>query len=197
LEWLNDAGRLLPGTLFGGSDAKYVVANTRTIYVINTEGEVWAHEGWGDLSGGNKLNGPSLFGGNNDKYVLLDDNRILIINTLGEIWAHDLICTNLPLQEPPPLFTGVLCGPYTGAVSPDAVGGGYKLNGPSLFGATNDKYVVLVNELLLVINTSGDVWARSISGTTVSAGYKLSGPRLFGGPDDRYVVVYEAESPPR
>jgi hypothetical protein len=165
------------GSLFGGPDAKYVLTDSNMIYVINTKGEVWAHPWTANLSDGYKLSGPSLFGSPNDKYVLLDGNRILVINTLGEIWAHDLSCTH-------PIPQSYNC-------PPDTIGGGYKLNGPNLFGAANDKYVVLWYDLLFVINTSGEVWARQISSSTVGAGYKLSGPALFGGANDKYVVVYE------
>jgi hypothetical protein len=177
-------GDHLPGTLFGGPDAKYVLASD-FIYVINTQGEVWAHW-WGtSVSDGWKLNGPNLFGSPDDKYALLDYQggqfpfqRILIVNKQGKVWAHDLSCSVPPI---PPSFGCTI----------DTVGGGYQLNGPTLFGAPNDKYVVLHNDLLLVINTYGQVWARNITHSAVGAGYKLSGPALFGSSDDKYVVVYD------
>jgi hypothetical protein len=173
-----DAGSPLPGTLFGGPDAKYVLYDETAMmfYVVTTNGIVWAHP-LGQISGGYPLKGPSLFGAQNDKYVLLDGNRILVVNTRGQIWAHDLSCTN-------PIPQSFLC-------PPDTVGAGYMLNGPSLIGAPNDKYVVLANGRLMVINTFGEVWARNISASTVDAGYKLSGPTLFGGANDKYVVVYD------
>jgi len=175
-----DAGSPLPGTLFGGPDAKYVLYDERSMvfYVVTTNGVVWAHP-LGQISGGYPLKGPSLFGAQNDKYVLLDGYRFLVVNTRGQIWAHDISCTN-------PIPQSFLC-------PPDTVGAGYMLNGPSLFGAPNDKYVVLENGVLMVINTFGEVWARSISGSTVGTGYKLSGPTLFGGANDKYVVTYDLD----
>jgi hypothetical protein len=129
-------GNLEPGTLFGGPDAKYVLASD-FIYVINTQGEVWAHW-WGtSVSDGWMLNGPNLFGSPDDKYALLDYQggqfpfqRILVVNNQGKVWAHDLSCSHSPI---PPSFGCTI----------DTIGGGYQLNGPTLFGAGIDKYVVL------------------------------------------------------
>jgi len=42
---------------------------------------------------------------------------------------------------------------------------------------------------LAVINASGEVWARDLSGNSVGPGVKLAGPGLFGGPDDQFVVA--------
>jgi hypothetical protein len=173
-----DAGSALPGTLFGGPDAKYVLYDQTSamFYVVTTKGVVWAHP-LSQISGGYALKGPLLFGAPDDKYVLLDGNRILVVNTRGQIWAHYISCTN-------PVPQSFLC-------PPDTVGAGYMLNGPSLFGAANDKSVVLANGLLMVINTFGEVWARNISTSTVGAGHKLSGPTLFGGSNDKYVIAYD------
>jgi len=175
----------VPGSLFGGPDTRFVLSNGgRLIYIINTKGEVWAHYWTRDgVSAGYKLNGPSLFGRPDDKYIVWEagytyGGRILVVNRQGEVWAHDLSCSIPP--TPPSLFCTV-----------DTVGVGYKLNGPTLFFAPNDKYVVVANDLLMVINTYGEVWARKISHYTVGPGYKLTGPKLFGGNDDRFVVVYE------
>ena len=184
VEWFFDdtqisGGSPAAGTLFGGPDAKYVLADETSglLYVVTTGGKVWAHAWGGNVSGGYMLTGPSLFGAPDDKYVLLDGTRLLVVNMRGEVWAHDLACTH-------PVPQSFLC-------PPDAIGGGYLLAGPRLFGAANDKYVVLANGVLMVINTSGEVWARSISASTLGIPYKLSGPTLFGGANDKYVVVYD------
>jgi hypothetical protein len=170
----------LSGSLFDGSDAKYVLfgggcfKESPPVYVVNTSGEVWSHYYSSTTIGsGTKLNGLSLFGAPNDKYVVLDTYRILVINTAGEVWVHDLSNSN-PHQ---------VC-PY------DTVGTGYKLSGPGLFGAPNDKYVVSLNTILYVINNLGEVWAHSMSVSTIGGGVKLSGLTLFGAPNDKYVVTY-------
>jgi hypothetical protein len=67
-------------------------------------------------------------------------------------------------------------------VGVDAVGAGYQLLGPGLFGGPYDKYVVISGGRLLVSNTQGEVWARNLT--------HADGPGLFGGPDDKYVVTY-------
>jgi hypothetical protein len=81
--------------------------------------------------------------------------------------------------------------------NPGSLGNAAKLNGPSLFGATDDKYVVLDGNRILVINNAGEVWAHVLSRgsdptacmyDTVGAGQKLSGPGVFGATDDKYVV---------
>ena len=197
--WLHTAtdqsvfpGYHVPGSLYGRNDTRYVLSDGgRLIYVINTKGEVWAHYWTRDgVLDGSKLTGPALFGRSvllgrvsDDKYVVWDagytvGGRILVVTSVGEVWAHDLSCSIPPI--PPSLSCTV-----------DTVGAGYKLNGPTLFFAPNDKYVVLANDLLMVINTYGEVWARNISHYAVGPGYKLTGPKLFGGNDDRFVVVYE------
>jgi len=197
-----DAGLPLGGTLFGGSDAKYVtIASINDIsaffsrcpsifYVINSRGEVWRHPITSDgVSGGHKLDGPSLFVGSNDKYVVLDPGApsLLVINTLGEVWAHDLSGS---------LFQALVPGVPVCPNDFTTVGAGHKLNGPTLFSGPNDKYVVSARiagiNRLLVINTAGEVWLRDISGTTVGPGVKLDGPGLFRGSDDKYVVTYYA-----
>ena len=166
------------GSLFGGPDAKYVVDGGRchAVFVVNNGGEVWAHAlGPKSVGIGSKLNGPSLFGGPNDKYVVYDDlyKRLLVINTRGEVWAHDMRGSA-----------------SQGTCGFDTVGGGYKLNGPGLFGAPNDKYVVASGGRLLVINAMGEVWARNMAHSAIGSGVKLDGPGLFGGSDDKYVVAY-------
>jgi hypothetical protein len=177
-----DAATRIPGSLFGGPDAKYVLdgGNTNLVFVVNKKGEVWLHVvSSGGVGTGQKLNGPSLFGGPNDKYVVYDDfghPSILVITIQGEVWAHDL--------------SNASGGGF------DTVGAGHKLNGPALFGGPNDKYVVRSEGRLLVVNTLGEVWAHDLSNAsggvvdTVGAGYKLNGPALFGGPNDKYVIAY-------
>lgn len=178
------AGAKLPGNLFGGSDAKYVFRGPGDdrIYVVNNRGEVWTHH----LAGpGTKLNGTTLFGGPNDKYVVYDGARILVINTNGEVWAHDL-----SRSAPTP------SDQFVDHYAFDTIGDGYKLTGPTLFGAPNDRYVVSLGGRLLVINSIGEVWARDISRSSVAAGVKLNGPGLFGTPNDaKYVVGYRYEPP--
>ena len=183
-------GHHVPGSLFGAPDARFVLRDVRNnaVYVVNNKGEVWAHqlslaEG---VSVGYRLKGPSLFGGADDKYALLDSrfNRILVINKQGQVWAHDLSCSIPPV-------------PPSASCTVDTVGAGYKLNGPTLFGGPDDKYVVLANDLLMVANTEGEVWARTIAHSTVGAGHKLSGPGLFGGKDDRFVVVLDLNPIPQ
>jgi len=173
-------GNEAPGSIFGGPDAKYVLYDEgyHIIYVINTKGQVWAHD-FPNLGVGIQLMGPSLFGAPNDKYAVFDHDRILIINTAGQVWAHDL-------------YASGGCPPQTLVCpAPDSITGGYLLSGPSLFGGPNDKYVALAGNQLLVINSFGQVWARTISHNSVTAGHLLPGPGLFGGPGDKYVVVYD------
>ncbi len=177
------------GSLFGGPNAKYVLYNygCGEVYVVNTQGEVWAHSTSSTSVGiGRKLNGPSLFGGPNDKYVVFDGARILVINTQGEVWAHDLSSSNRPPNS-------LLGCEY------DTVGIGYKLAGPSLFGGPNDKYVACTggpDGYLLVINSLGEVWSRRLSRAAVGPGVKLNGPGLFGAANDKYVVTYQEPAPP-
>jgi hypothetical protein len=174
-----------PG-LFGGPDDRFVVASGHSIAVITTSGAFWPR-----VVGENNTIGPgfktsgSLFGGPNAKYVLYDYgcSKVYVVNTNGEVWAH-----SVPFQN-------------------GDVGIGRKLNGPSLFGDKNDKYVVLDGPRIgldrpriLVINTQGEVWAHDILSRnrppnslgcdydTVGGGYKLTGPSLFGGPNDKYVL---------
>jgi hypothetical protein len=73
----------------------------------------------------------------------------LVVNTKGEVWAHDLSSSK----------PGIFC--------PDSVSVGHTLHGPTLFGAPNDKYVVYYDGQLLVINTLGEVWARSVTSSAV------------------------------
>jgi hypothetical protein len=182
------AGSMRSGSLFGGPDAKYVVSkpgalvDTAYFFVVTTGGDVWIH--WvtsGNVDSGKKLEGPTLFGAPNDKYVVYDRGpvetpfgRILVINSLGEVWAHNLTL-NYPDQN--------------------LIGAGYKLTGPSLFGAPDDKYVLSEylpsgGARLLVINAFGEVWARNVSHFSVGPGVKLNGPGLFGTRGAKYVVVY-------
>ena len=108
--------------------------------------------------------------------------EVYVVNTKGEVWTHSI-------------------GSKNG--NPTSVGPGRKMNGPSLFGGSNDKYVVLeVGSRILVINTLGEVWAHNISIShpppppnllncgfdTVSTGHKLTGPGLFGARNDKYVA---------
>ena len=181
-------GSRLAGNLFGGPDNKYVVSgNTgqlNAIQVVTAEGDVWTHPlSANGVEPGRKLNGPSLFGGPNDRYVIgAYGGAILVINTRGEVWIHRLSSTApLPHQE------------Y------DTVGPGYRLAGPTLFGAPNDRYVVWRsnyegNGRLCVINSLGEVWARDTSWGLgegyVGPGVKLDGPGLFGTPNDTKYVVY-------
>jgi hypothetical protein len=69
------AGYQLSGPgLFGTPNDKYVVAGQTNSYVlvINTAGEVWAHNlSRSTIGPGIKLNGPGLFGVPNDKYVVV------------------------------------------------------------------------------------------------------------------------------
>jgi hypothetical protein len=205
---LNTLGALgpatkVPGSLFGGSDAKYVISgnNPNGILVINTAGQVWSHPvntcsvncpNPISIGNGSQLSGPSLFGGANDKYAVLDyqhqaansNGRILIINTGGEVWAHDLLCGPVPPES-------LTCT----AIS---IGAGYRLAGPGLFGAPNDRYLVLANSSLLVIDKAGEVWAHNVSTSAVGPGFRLNGPVLFGGSDDKYVITYDTpQAPPQ
>jgi hypothetical protein len=189
-------GYHVPGSLYGRDDTRDVLSDGgRLIYVINTKGEVWAHYWTADgVSDGYKLNGLlprtwSSLGHPDDKYVVWEagytyGGRILVVNWQGGVWAHDLSCSIPP--TPPSLSCTI-----------DTVGTGYKLNGPTLFFAPNDKYVVVANDLLMVINTLGEVWARNISHYEVGPGYKLTGPKLFPGNEDRFVVVYDVVPPPK
>lgn len=164
------------GSLFDGSNAEFVLKDYPNYYVINTAGEVWVHvDQNGTIGPGKKLNGPSLFGGSNQKYVLYDPGfRILVLNSLGQVWAHDLSCAH-----PGPL----------GCVTPDSIGSGYKLTGPGLFGAPNDKYALVANQCILIVNTAGQVWAHKFSHSTIQGGFQLQGPVLFGGNNDAFVTA--------
>jgi hypothetical protein len=174
------------GSLFGGTDTKYVLydCGCNAVYVVNTKGEVWSHP-IGSQNGIPKSVGPGskmkglLFGSPNAKYVVLGGPGILVINTQGEVWAHFLSSSK------PMTFCNY-----------DTVGTGYKLSGPGLFGAPNDKYVAYQGGSLLVINSLGEVWAHTIGSSTVGPGRKLKGPGLFGGPNDKYVVTYQFPFPP-
>jgi hypothetical protein len=172
------------GSLFGGPDAEFVLKDDSigAYYVVNTRGQVWIHNlSNGVVGGGTLLNGPSLFGGPNQKFVLFDPGyRILVINTLGEVWAHDLVC--------PPPNQGFGC-------VPTGVGIGYKLGGPRLFGGSgsNDKYALVANQFILIVNSAGQVWAHRFSHSTISAGYQLQGPSLFGGDNTSFVVGFTFE----
>jgi hypothetical protein len=169
-------GLQFSGSLFGGPDAKYVLGDMGCgVYVINQAGAIWNHIVELDnnsIGAGNQLNGPTLFGAPDDKYVVSTGSSILVVNTKGEVWAHDLSSSK----------PNIFC--------PDTVSVGRKLNGPSLFGAPNDKYVVYYEGQLLVINTLGEVWARSVTSSAVGPGKKLIGPGLFGGTDDKYVIAF-------
>ena len=180
----------LSGSLFGGPDAKYVLAYDNCLQaalVVTNSGNVWVHSIGTSVGPGKKLSGPTLFGAPNDKYVVYDrsNRRVLVITTKGEVWAHDLSSTAPPTNPFP------FC-------SPDTIGPGYRLTGPGLFGAPNDRFVVWYNDRLLVINSLGEVWARNISHSSVGPGVKLIGPGLFGTPNDsKYVVAYRyAQVPP-
>jgi hypothetical protein len=179
----------LSGSLFGSSDAKYVLGGDncgqRVAYVINSKGEVWMHlidsQSVGD---GKKLNGPSLFGGSDHKYAVYIDGSILVINTRGEVWSHNVLASTRAPQT--------FCDLY------DTIRDGHKLAGTSLFGGPNDRYVLALGHRLLVVNTLGEVWAHDLSSVGVGAGVKLSGPGLFGTPNDtKYVVAYDYTPPPR
>ena len=169
------------GTLFGGPDAKYVLdfRSCNQVYVVNDKGDVWSHAiNSSSVGGGWRLNG-NLFGAPDDKYVVLDEinRRILVVNTRGEVWGHDLSKSD-----------ATFCGF-------DGVGAGYRLNGPGLFGAPDDKYVAVLGNTLMVINTRGEVWTRNMTRSTIGPGVKLNGPGLFGAPDDKYVVAYFVRQP--
>jgi hypothetical protein len=170
------ASSKLSGSLFGGADTKYVLNDESCdlIFVVNTSGEVWGHSiSSSSVDDGFRLNGPSLFEGRNEKYLVFDvdgsNKRILVVNTAGEVWAHDL-------SRVPNTFCGL-----------DGIGAGYKLSGPGLFGAPNDKYVLAG---LYVVNTSGEVWRHGTTHSAVGDGVKLNGPTLFGARNDKYVVTY-------
>ena len=135
--------RLNGPSLFEGPNDKYFVFDidgaNRRILVMNTAGEVWAHDlsriantecGFDGIGAGYKLSGPGLFGAPNhiyvlsglyvvntsgDKYVL---SGLYVVNASGDVWRH--------------------------STTHSAVGSGVKLNGPTLFGAPNDKYKYFV-----------------------------------------------------
>jgi hypothetical protein len=178
------------GSLFGGTDTSFVLFDDRcrNVHVVNNRGEIWTHyiQQGSDLtvSPGQKISGPSLFYGSNARYVLLENSRVLVVNTLGEVWAHDLV-------RPPDYG-------FFNSCRIDAVGPGYKLNGPSLFGANDDRYAAWINGYLLVVNTAGEVWARAVNQWSVGDGFKLDGPGLFWANNDAFVVTHwEALRPPR
>jgi len=132
-----------PG-LFGGPDDQFVVASGPYIAVITKSGAFWPRLVQFDntIGSGMQVSG-SLFGGPDTKYVQFDGGcqEVYVVNTAGEVWTHTT-----------PLQTGASVGP------------GRKMNGPSLFGSTNHKYVVLeIGSRILVINTQGEVWAHDIS----------------------------------
>jgi hypothetical protein len=65
-----------------------------------------------------------------------------------------------------------------------------------LFGGPDFKYVVNIGNHLLVVNTSGQVWARVFTATTVGGGYQINGPALFDATsNDKYVVSYSVVKP--
>jgi hypothetical protein len=176
-----------PG-LFGGTDDQFVVASGPWIAVITKSGAYWPRRVQFDntIGSGMQVSG-SLFGGPDTKYVLYDGGcqEVYVVNTAGEVWTHTIASQN---------------GNFT------SVGLGQQMNGPSLFGSTNPKYVVLeIGSRILVINAQGEVWAYDISISnptpnqfqcgfnTVSAGQQLTGPGLFGAPNDKYVAfVYNS-----
>jgi hypothetical protein len=161
------------------------------IYVVTNTGVVFLyHLGTNPIMGGGltlypdfQLNGRA-FGGSDTpdaKYVFADkDCGVYVINNAGEVWHHDVTLE----------FDGIVQG--------------WKLNGPSLFGAPDDKYVVYTGSSILVVNTQGEVWAHDLTKSdptlacpdTVGVGYKLGGPSLFAWRHhippliDKYVAYY-------
>jgi hypothetical protein len=116
----------LNGPPLSGLPAKYVVLWADQIFVINDAGEMWVHGlsstnpniltcTYNTVGAGHKLSG-SLWNTRNDKYVVSGGGGVYVIDNAGEVWLHTL--TN------------------------DVIGDGVKMNGPSLFGGPNDKYVV-------------------------------------------------------
>ena len=81
--------RLNAPSPFGAPNDKYVVFDGQRIFVVNTAGEVWAHDlssskpifcGIDTVGGGHKLSGPGLFGGPNDKYVVSLNGTLYVIS---------------------------------------------------------------------------------------------------------------------
>lgn len=90
-----------------------------------------------------------------------EGNKLAVINQRGEVWARDL---------------------YSNRVSV-----GVKLNGPSLFGGPDDRYVIASANSIAVVTASGEAWSRTVTDSDVSQPTHLSGS-LFGGPDAKYVL---------
>ena len=80
-----------PAVATGGVPAKYVLAMGNRILVVNTQGEVWAHDVGTGIGNASRLPGPAVAtAGVPAKYVLAMGNRILVVNAQGEVWAHDV-----------------------------------------------------------------------------------------------------------
>jgi hypothetical protein len=138
---VGDGFRLNGPSLFSGPNDKYVVfdndGSNKRILVVNTAGEVWAHDlsripntscGFDGIGAGYPLSGPGLFGAPNDKYVL---SSLYVVNTSGEKYAlSGLYVVNTSGEV------------WRHSITHSAVGSGVHLNGPTLFAAPNDKYVV-------------------------------------------------------
>jgi hypothetical protein len=178
-----------PNLFAAGSDDEFVLSG---IYVVTKSGAVWSHpvvyqlNTLGTLGPATKVPG-SLFGGSDAKYVMSGNNPngILVINTAGQVWSHPVNTCSGDCPNPISIGNGSQLS-------------GYRLSGPGLFGAPNDRYLVLANSSLLVIDKAGEVWAHNVSTSAVGPGFRLNGPVLFGGSDDKYVITYDApQAPPR
>jgi hypothetical protein len=165
------SGFLLAGpTLFGGPDDQFVLGSRGNIAVVTRSGNVWNHRipaGSGPAIEAGMEDTGSLFGGPDAQFVLYSPSGVYyVVTTAGKVWAH--------------------------TEQNGAIGGGTELSGPGLFGAPNQKYVLYdpTFSRILVINTSGNVWAHDLtSANGIGGGTELSGPSLFGAPNDKYAVL--------
>jgi hypothetical protein len=194
--------------------------------VINQTGEVWPRSLDSTSVGpGFMLQGPSIFGGPGNLFVLSDDADIVVITESGTVWDHYILQSGNPptlIQGGVPNDGSLFGGPDTAfvlkanpvyyvvntagqvwahIVQNGTVGNGILLNGASIFGAPNTKYVLYDPAFfrIFVINTKGQVWAHDLSCTqpgpfgcvvadTVGSGYKLAGHSILRA-TSKYVVV--------
>lgn len=93
--------------------------------------------------------------------VLAQSTQLAVITTAGEVWVRNLGTTS--------------------------VGGSHKLAGPSMFGGSDDRYVITSLNSLSVVTSSGRVWPRTVTTTSVGGSAGLQGT-VFGGNNAKYVL---------
>ena len=150
---------------------KWVFGSERAIFVVTSDGRVFAHDLTGDtVSNAYAFSGPAVGARPEDRWVFLLGSRFVVVTNSGTAFAHDIDSMA------------------------KTVGPGYALTQvpEALVGARpGDKLVAATGSRLLVVRDSGDVWWHDVSPSSVGPAYAMGmnvGAAVGARDEDKFIV---------